>query len=139
MGRKMKTKKLASIYSMFIGSSVIVMWIVFYITDGIPEIKTKPIEFGLHLTAELITAVLLLVGGYGLLKNKKWGLNVYFISMGMLFYTLIMSPGYFLQNGEVAFLVMFIIFIILAAFFVCSLLFQKDKLNLKREANTRSK
>lgn len=82
---KMNKKKLASMYSILIGLSMMVMWVVFYLTDGIPELKIKPVEFGLHLTAELITAILLLIGGYGLLKDKKWGLNVYLYQWGCYF------------------------------------------------------
>lgn len=50
-GESMKIKKAASIYSIFMGISMIGMWIVFYVTDGIPEIHTKPIELGMDIAA----------------------------------------------------------------------------------------
>jgi len=76
-GESMKIKKAASIYSIFMGISMIGMWIVFYVTDGIPEIHTKPIELGMHIAAEIITAILLIIGGLSVFLNKEWGLNIY--------------------------------------------------------------
>lgn len=111
-------KRAASIYSLFMGISMILMWIMFYFTGGIPEIKTKPLEFSMHLSAEILTAFLLICGGIGLLTNKKWSFKVYLISMGMLLYTIIMSPGYFLQRDEIPFVIMFSVFLIVSIIFI---------------------
>jgi len=89
-----------------------------YFTNSIPEIQTKPVELGLHVVAEVSTALLLIIGAIGLLLKKSWGLKTYLISMGMLLYTLIMSPGYFLQKGEIPFVIMFIVFLMLAIFLI---------------------
>lgn len=114
----MKARKMASIYSFFMGISMIAMWSIFYVTNSIPEIQTKPIELGMHIAAEFLTAILLIAGAIGLFSNKNWGLKVYLLSMGMLLYTLIMSPGYFFQQGQIPFVVMFIVFIVLAVAFI---------------------
>lgn len=111
-------RKVSSIYSILMGVSMFGMWMVFYLTGSIPEIDTKPIELGMHVLAETLTAVLLIVGGIGLMQNRKWGLAVYLISTGMLLYTLVMSPGYFLQKGETGFVFMFASFIVLAVVFL---------------------
>jgi hypothetical protein len=58
----------------FVGLSMIAMWTMFYVTGGIPEINTRPVEIGLHIIAETLTALLLIAGGMGLVKNKRWGL-----------------------------------------------------------------
>ena len=48
-----------------------------------------------HWAAELLTAISLVAGGFGLLTYAAWGEPVYVISMGMLLYTVIRSHGYY--------------------------------------------
>ena len=49
------------------------MWTVFYVTGGIPEINTEPAKIIMHLIAEFVTAIALILGGCGLISNRKWG------------------------------------------------------------------
>ena len=118
VGAAVQLRKVSSVYSLFMGISMLAMWLMFYFTNSIPEIQTKPVELGLHVVAEVSTALLLIIGAIGLLLKKSWGLKTYLISMGMLLYTLIMSPGYFLQKGEIPFVIMFIVFLMLAIFLI---------------------
>ncbi|MDO9534105.1 MAG: hypothetical protein Q7J85_01955 [Bacillota bacterium] len=118
----MNYKKVTAYFAIIMGVAMIVMWIFFFAVGSVPEIETKPAELALHLLAEFITAVLLFISGIRLLVAKKWGLQIYLVAAGMLFYTMIISPGYFLQQGEPAFGVMFAVFIILALFFTVKLL-----------------
>jgi len=110
----MNFKKLAIIFSIIMGSCMIIMWIVFISSNSVPEIQTKPLELTMHLTAEFITSISLIVGALGLLKEKLWANKVYFFSMGMLIYTLIMSSGYFLEKKEIPFFIMFMSFLFLS-------------------------
>ena len=89
-----------------------------YVTGNIPELATKPWEIGLHLAAEATTAVLLIAAGYGLLTKRTWSFWMFLFSMGMLVYTLIVSPGYFPQRGEIGFAVIFFALIILTKAFI---------------------
>ncbi|SHJ76160.1 hypothetical protein SAMN02745975_02809 [Geosporobacter subterraneus DSM 17957] len=123
----MNVKKAASVYAIFMGLCMIGMWVMFYLSGSIPELETKPVEIAMHLIAEFTTAALLILGGYGLLKDQPWGMNIYCISMGMLLYTLMMSPGYFLQKGELSFGIMFGAFFITAVLLTYLLLKQKNK------------
>lgn len=113
----MKIKKVVAGYSIFVGLCMIVMWIMFYCTGEIPELSTKPAEIGLHITGEMITAVLLIIGGYAIFTKRSWGLQVYSVSMGMLLYTLIVSPGYYVQKGEFLFVIMFSVLLFLSVLF----------------------
>lgn len=126
-------KKISAFYSILMGICMIGMWIMFYISDSIPEIQTKPIELGMHILAEIITAVLLIIGGFSVLINKRWGNPIYLLSMGMLFYTLIMSPGYFVQQGDIGFAIMFAVFILLAIMFTIAHITKKAKLEFELE------
>jgi hypothetical protein len=56
------------------------------------------VELGLHLLAEFATAAALVAGGALLLVTGTAGLTL--VGLGMLLYTVIQSPGYFLARGE---------------------------------------
>jgi len=110
----MKIRKIAAAYSLLMGLSMFGMWTMFWIVGEIPELETEPIRIGMHLAAEFVTAVLLIAGGIALLKSWKHSINLFQFSMGMLIYTLIQSPGYFAEQGELAFVAMFTIFLLIA-------------------------
>lgn len=110
-------KKFSSIYAIIMGVCMIGMWVMFFVADSVPEIHTKPVELGMHVLAEIVTAILLVISGVRILL-KKQSVNLYLFSMGMLIYTLIMSPGYFIEQGEIGFTIMFVGFLVLAICFV---------------------
>ena len=114
MAQKMKIRKITAVYSLLMGLSMFGMWTMFWIVGEIPELETEPIRIGMHLAAEFVTAVLLIAGGIALLKSWKHSINLFQFSMGMLIYTLIQSPGYFAEQGELAFVAMFTIFLLIA-------------------------
>jgi len=104
----------AALYAIVIGILMIGQWVFFLATKRVPELETEPIRILFHLAAEFITAIALLVGGLGLLTNSNWGLQIYLVSMGMLLYTVIVSPGYFAQKREWPMVGMFAVLLILA-------------------------
>lgn len=114
----MRLGKLAAIYSIIIGIAMLGMWMMFVATDQVPELKTAFYEIGLHIIGEVITALALIIGGYALFTNKKWGLQAYMLSMGMLLYTLIVSPGYYAQRDNIVMVGMFVVFFLIAIIFV---------------------
>jgi len=105
--------KFTAIYALVIGMGMIGQWTASYLTQNIPELKTEPIRIAFHIAAELLTALILIISGIALLTGTTWGKNLYLIGLGMLFYTAIVSPGYFAQKGEWAWLGMFSAIIIL--------------------------
>ena len=115
--------KFAAIFSIVVGSGMIAQWAMSYLSKQIPELKTEPIRIGFHIAAEMVTALCLLVSGIALLRGANWAVSSYLVSMGMLFYTSIVSPGYFAQQGKWGWLVMFSTIILLGIISV-NLLFQ---------------
>ncbi len=114
----MNIRKIDAIYAIIIGIAILGMWITFLVTDQVPEIKTTPVKITYHLIAEFLTALLLLIGGFGLYANRGWGFHIYLISMGMLLYTVIVSAGYYANLGDMAMVGMFTIFQLLTAIFI---------------------
>ena len=112
--KELKAKKIASVFSIFIGIAMIGMWIMFYATGNIPELATEPMRISMHILAEVITAIMLIIAGVGIFAGIKWAREVYFLSMGMLIYTLIQSPGYFMETEDYGFVIMFGIMLALA-------------------------
>jgi len=82
-------------------------WTASYISKNIPELKTEPIRIWFHIAAEMSTALCLICAGIGLLSGMPWSTPLYLIASGMLFYTAIVSPGYFAQKGQWGWLFMF--------------------------------
>jgi hypothetical protein len=96
-------KTVLSVYSIVVGVAMIAMWIVLWGMDQIPEIMTRPWEIAMHLTAEFTTAALLIISGFGLLAGYRWAARINVFASGMLVYTLIQSPGYYLQHDATIF------------------------------------
>jgi peptidoglycan/LPS O-acetylase OafA/YrhL len=110
-------RRMAAIYAIVVGLLMFGQWAMFLATGNVPELQTEPIRIAFHLAGEFITAGLLVAGGFGLLTLKKWGYHVFLLSMGMLLYTIIVSPGYFAQLGQWVFVVMFALLVVLTLIF----------------------
>lgn len=103
----------ASIFAIIVGLGMIGQWTASYISKQIPELTSEPVRIAFHITAEMVTALILIIGGAGLLTKQSWGKEIYLIAIGMLFYTAIVSPGYFAQKGQWAWVGIFSMIILL--------------------------
>jgi hypothetical protein len=103
-----------SIFAILVGSGMIGMWSVSFFSKQIPELESEPVRIKFHLAAEFATALLLICAGIALLTQQSWGIPAYLVATGMLFYTAIVSPGYFAQKGGWAYVVMFGVILVLA-------------------------
>jgi hypothetical protein len=111
-----------ALFAILIGIGMIAQWTLSYVKGQIPELQTEPIRIKFHIAAEMFTAAFLLVAGIGLLISMPWATSLYLISVGMLFYTSVVSPGYFAQQGQWGWLVMFGIIILLGIASIFSIL-----------------
>jgi hypothetical protein len=76
-------------------------------------LATEPYRIWFHLAGEISTAALLIIAGIGLLTGQTWSTNTYLIALGMLAYSVIVSPGYFAQKGQWSMVALFgLIFIL---------------------------
>jgi hypothetical protein len=95
------------ISSLAIGLLMIAQWIFFLSSANVPEISTAPVEIIFHIVIEMITAILLIMVFILLKKASKWKKMLSVYAQGMLGYTAVNSTGYFVQDGQWVFLLMF--------------------------------
>lgn len=118
--------KFAATYAIFVGVLMLVQWIFFAVTGQIPELQNEPVRIGMHLAGEGITALMLIFSGIGLFRGKVWGRAATIFALGMLTYTVIVSPGYFAQKGVWPIVVMFALLLVLTMVSLNNLLKMKE-------------
>jgi hypothetical protein len=104
---------LPGIFAVLVGVGMIAQWAMSFIHQQIPELKTEPYRIWFHIVGEMVTAALLILGGAGILLSQPWAPSVYLLAMGMLFYTVIVSPGYFAQKGQWGLVLVFGVLLVL--------------------------
>lgn len=99
--------KFAAWYGMLVGLLMIAQWTISILAGGVPEFQTAPWEIAFHLTAEMSTAALLVAGGIAALKSIRQARGTLLVGLGMAIYSEMVSPGYFAQLGQWAFVAIF--------------------------------
>jgi peptidoglycan/LPS O-acetylase OafA/YrhL len=127
----MDLRKAAASFAVLVGVMIIAQWAFFIAAGEVTEFDTEPIRISFHLAAEFLTAVALIVAGLALVWRKDWAFPVFMIALGMLSYTIVVSPGYFAQDGDYAFVAMFAVLWILTIAFMLS--------SVRREADLRTR
>ena len=97
----------SAIFAIVVGLGMIGQWLISYLAGKIPELKTEPIRIGFHIAAEMATALILVLSGLLLMLGAAAGQTLLLVAVGMLFYTCIVSPGYFTQQRKWTWLIMF--------------------------------
>ncbi len=105
----------ASIFSLFCGIGMLVVWGILLATGQVVELLTSPFQTAFLLGAEFLTAASLILGGFGLLRRKSWGLRADLAALGMLLYCSVFSIGVFGQGGQAPAVIFFTVVAILAA------------------------
>lgn len=91
--------KAAAIFSLFCGVAMLVTWGILLGIGQVTELKTSPFEAIALLAAEFLTAIGLIAAGYGLLRERSWGLRADLAALGMLLYCAVYSIGAVGQQG----------------------------------------
>jgi len=105
--------RFAGWYAVAVGLLMLAQWGVSLATGQVPELQTEPWRIYFHLAGEFITALGLIVGGVALLNRLPWAMAAYLVAAGMLLYSVIVSPGYFAQQGQWAFVGLFGLLLVL--------------------------
>ena len=102
------------IFGLVVGLGILGQWLSSYLRDQIPELETEPIRIWFHIAGEALTALALITSGIGLLTGVSWAPALYFLAVGMLIYTSVVSPGYFAQQGKWGWMIFFGLLLALA-------------------------
>lgn len=126
-----RIKKTASIFSIFCGVAMLVVWGILLKTGQVVELNNQPFEAGFLLGAEFLTAISLILSGTGLVKEKRWGLRMNLVALGMLLYCTVYSIGVFRQEDNIPATIFFIIIAALAGVFSILFIMKSMKGNYK--------
>jgi phosphotransferase system glucose/maltose/N-acetylglucosamine-specific IIC component len=107
----MKTR-IISYYSVFLGISIVAMWILILSSQ---EIAEGPAEFSFHLCAEFLMALACMAGGVMFLKNYRFGQGVLTAGHGMVVYSVLNAAGYYAERDGTGFAVMFMVLLLFSA------------------------
>lgn len=88
------------------------MWIMILLNQDISEGK---IELSFHLFSEFLMALLSLLSGILLLKNKLFAKSMNILGLGMVIYSILNAAGYYGERSEYSMLIMFLILFILTS------------------------
>ncbi len=90
----------AGVFALVVGLLILGLWIVSLATGQVPEARTEPVRLTFHVLAEITTAIALLRAGAELLARRAQARSLFLVASGMLIYSVIVSPGYFAQQGQ---------------------------------------
>ena len=114
-------------YGILVGFLMIAQWMFSIMAGGVPELQNTPWEIAFHPAAEFSTAVVLIIGGIAGLKSVTWSRQILLLGLGMVIYSEIVSPGYFAQLSQWAFVVMFAVLFLGALWSVMRLLSSDER------------
>jgi hypothetical protein len=70
---------LAAAYMILVGIAMTGTWAMFLLTGQVPELQSEPWSIAMHLAAEFITALLLVIAGITLLPRGRWARPIAYI------------------------------------------------------------
>jgi hypothetical protein len=103
-------------FSIVMGIAILVSWTLILLQGSLPEGK---IELGFHLYAEFAVAVICLVSGIMLLKDKPYATETNMGGLGMLVYSVLNAAGYYGQQGDKGMTAVFIGLFVLSVTAIC--------------------
>ena len=110
------------------------VWIMLLLTGQDPqlnnELQTIPFAISMAITSDILTAMMLLIAGFGLVRKNVWATKIFLLSMGLLFYSVVNAAGLYGQRGDTIVVVIFIIIFVFAVVFTISALQKHSENNL---------
>jgi hypothetical protein len=108
-------QKIEALFSIVVGIGICGIWIMLMSAGGIAELETEPVRITLHVLSEFLTALLLIIGGVALLKKKSRAKAFFYVSQGMLIYSVLNAAGYYVQLNNAAMGIMFSVILAISA------------------------
>lgn len=102
-----------SVYCIVVGFAMATVWVAELRRGAWHRGDRSHAELTLHLSAELITAAWLIGGAAALLAFGRSATPAVAVALGMLLYTTVVSPGYFIARRELRPVGMFAVLMLL--------------------------
>jgi hypothetical protein len=83
--------------SIMLGAGMVGSWVLILASNQMPELHAAPAMAWMHIAAEMLTAFLLLLSGYGMLAQRLWWAKLHLVSLGMLLYAVVQASGHYAQ------------------------------------------
>lgn len=106
--------RFAGAFGIAVGVLILAQWVFFLATAQVPELESAPFEIISQLTAEFMTATVIITSAIGVLKERPWARRAYLLASGMVIYSVVNNAGYFIQLGEWPLVFMFAVLLLLA-------------------------
>ncbi|HYM40930.1 MAG TPA: hypothetical protein VEY12_12450 [Thermoplasmata archaeon] len=113
---------LVAAYSVIVGLFMIGFWGVL-VARKQAELDQRPWDMRLHIAAELATAILLVLTGVGAVLESTGLAGLAPIALGMLLYTTVNSPGFYVGKRNWPMVAMFAVLTGLTLIAIVGLLF----------------
>lgn len=88
-----------AIFALLVGIMLLIVWLYLLIIRGIPDFQAHPKESIFHLAVEFCTSFMLIISSLRVLFSDGHGEGMLLLAMGMLFYTLVNTTGYFMEKA----------------------------------------
>lgn len=97
-------------FEIVVGIAIIGLWVTLLATRQVPQVPAGNRDIWFHLTAELLTAALLVGAGIWLLTTHAARAGVLSsLALGALLYTTVNSPGYYADRDDWPTVMMFVV------------------------------
>ena len=88
-------------FQVVVGAGILLLWPALILAGEVPELQAGQRDIWFHIAAEVLTGLLLVVGGALLLRRPDTGARLLStFALGALLYTGINSAGYYAELGE---------------------------------------
>ena len=88
-------------FQVVVGAGILLLWPALILAGEVPELQAGQRDIWFHIAAEVVTGLLLVVGGALLLRRPDTGARLLStFALGALLYTGINSAGYYAELGE---------------------------------------
>ena len=92
---------------------MLILLTIFLMTDRINELKSAQFQTVLHIIADYMAAIMLIIASSGVYQEKKWRNEIFYLSMGAILYATLSSFGYYGGIGNVYLLLIFCVLMII--------------------------
>lgn len=119
----MDKRRASGVYAIFVGLLMMGMWSMLVLTSQVTYLDTPQMEIKLHIFTEMLTALMLILGGITVIRGWEKLTKVHYVSQGMLIYAIINSSGYYIDLEETGMAAMFGVLLV---FTIISLIVYSD-------------